>query len=111
MFSLKVIDLISIRIVVGSGIAFLVAQTMDAKIFDKLRNLKSWFIPPIVSSSIASFFDTLIFFSIAFYNTGVPWITLSIGDFCVKMLMALLLLIPFRLIILNLFLVNRPFSN
>ena len=94
LFSLKAIDLISIRIVVGSGIAFLVAQTMDAKIFDKLRNLRSWFIPPIVSSSIASFFDTLIFFSIAFYNTGVPWITLSIGDFCVKMLMALLLLIP-----------------
>ena len=42
LFSLKAIDLISIRIVVGSGIAFLVAQTMDAKIFDKLRNLKSW---------------------------------------------------------------------
>ena len=71
---------------------------IDAIIFDKLRNQRRWYVPPIISSSIASFFDTIIFFSIAFYNTGVPWVTLSIGDFCVKMIMALSLLIPFRLL-------------
>ena len=110
-FSLKVIDLISLRIVIGSGLAFLSAQMIDAIIFDKLRNQRRWYVPPIISSSIASFFDTIIFFSIAFYNTGVPWVTLSIGDFCVKMIMALSLLIPFRLILLNFFLINRSSSN
>ena len=105
------IDLISLRIVIGSGLAFLSAQMIDAIIFDKLRNQRRWYVPPIISSSIASFFDTIIFFSIAFYNTGVPWVTLSIGDFCVKMIMALSLLIPFRLILLNFFLINRSSSN
>ena len=91
-------DLISIRIAIGSGSAFLVAQLLDVQIFDKLRK-NSWFVAPLISSSIGSAVDTFLFFSIAFAGTGVPWITLSLGDLVVKLLVALVMLIPFRLLL------------
>jgi len=98
LFSTNFTDLISIRIAIGSGTAFLIAQLVDVQIFDKLRKRK-WFIAPIVSSFIGSTIDTFLFFSISFYATGVPWLTLSLGDLAVKILVALLMLIPFRLLL------------
>lgn len=95
-FSTNFDDLISIRIAIASGTAFLLAQLLDVQIFDKLRK-KIWYIAPLTSSTIGSFFDTTLFFFIAFYKTDVPWITLGIGDFSVKIIMALLMLIPFRM--------------
>tara|TARA_B110001450_G_scaffold237268_1_gene243348 strand:- start:21 stop:575 length:555 start_codon:yes stop_codon:yes gene_type:complete len=95
-FSTNFEDLISIRIAIGSGTAFLVAQLLDVKIFDQLRK-KSWFVAPLTSSIIGSTVDTFLFFSISFYATGIPWVTLSLGDLAVKVLVALLMLIPFRL--------------
>ena len=86
-------DLISIRIAIGSGTAFMVAQLFDVQIFDKLRE-KKWFVAPLTSSLIGSIVDTFLFFSIAFYATGVPWITLSLGDLAVKIFIALLMLVP-----------------
>ena len=97
-FSTNYADLISIRIAIGSGSAFLVAQLFDIYIFDKLRE-KVWFIAPFVSSFIASSIDTFLFFSISFYGTGISWITLSFGDLFVKILVALLMLIPFKLLL------------
>ena len=97
-FSTNFLDLISIRIAIGSGTAFMVAQLLDIKIFDQLRN-KQWFIAPLTSSFIASIVDTFLFFSISFYGTGVPWITLSFGDLAVKILVTLIMLIPFRLLL------------
>ena len=97
-FSTNYSDLISIRIAIGSGTAFLVAQLIDVNIFDKLRK-KKWFIAPLVSSLIGSLVDTFLFFSISFYGTGVNWITLSLGDLLVKILVALIMLIPFRLLL------------
>ena len=91
-------DIISIRIAVGSGLAFFVAQNLDIKIFDKLRK-KSWYIAPLISSVFASIIDTFLFFSIAFYSTGVPWLSLAFGDLTVKLFIALSLLIPFRLLL------------
>ena len=91
-------DLISIRIAAGSGIAFLVAQTMDVQIFDRLRNNKTWFFAPFVSSLFGSIIDTFLFFFISFYKTGIPWISLAFGDFAIKILIALLMLIPFRIL-------------
>jgi uncharacterized integral membrane protein (TIGR00697 family) len=108
-FSLSQFDLISLRIVIGSGVAFLTAQLFDANIFNKLRNHKHWFIPPFLSSIVSSAIDTILFFSIAFYGTEVPWITLALGDFIVKILIAMLMLIPFRLIIKNMNLVQNSF--
>tara|TARA_Y100000748_G_C15437448_1_gene465765 strand:+ start:47 stop:568 length:522 start_codon:yes stop_codon:yes gene_type:complete len=96
LFSTNFSDLISLRIAIGSGTAFLVSQLLDVQIFDKLRN-KQWFIAPLASSFIGSVVDTFLFFSISFYATGIPWITLSLGDLTVKIFVALVMLIPFRL--------------
>ena len=97
-FSTNFTDLISVRIAIGSGTAFLVAQLLDVQIFDKLRK-KRWFVAPLTSSLIGSTIDTFLFFSISFYATGIPWVTLSLGDLAVKVVVALLMLIPFRLLI------------
>ena len=94
-FSTNYSDLISIRIAIGSGTAFLVAQLIDVHIFDRLRN-KIWFLAPLTSSLIGSSIDTFLFFSISFYGTGVSWVTLSFGDLSVKIFVALTMLIPFR---------------
>ena len=91
-------DLISIRIAIGSGSAFLVAQLLDVQIFDKLRK-NIWYIAPLISSLIGSIVDTFLFFSIAFAGTDVPWITLSLGDLAVKLFVALVMLVPFRLLL------------
>ena len=98
LFSTNFTDLISVRIAIGSGTAFLVAQLLDVQIFDQLRRRK-WFIAPLTSSFIGSTVDTFLFFSISFYATGVPWATLSLGDLAVKIFVALIMLIPFRLLL------------
>ena len=91
-------DLISIRIAIGSGLAFLIAQNIDIHLFDKLRR-KIWFVAPLTSSVFGSIADTFLFFSISFYNTGVSWVSLAFGDLSIKLLIALIMLIPFKLII------------
>ena len=91
-------DIISIRIAIGSGIAFFLAQNFDVQVFDYLRK-KTWYIAPLASSIIGSITDTFLFFSIAFYATGISWVTLALGDLAVKLLMALTMLIPFRLLL------------
>ena len=98
LFSTNFADLISVRIAIGSGVAFLVAQLLDVQIFDNLRK-KKWYIAPLTSSIIGSTVDTFLFFSISFYATSVPWVTLSLGDLIVKVLVALIMLIPFRLLL------------
>jgi len=97
-FTTNFSDLISVRIAIGSGTAFIVAQLLDVQIFDKLRK-KEWFVAPLTSSFIGSLVDTFLFFSISFYGTGIAWVTLSAGDFAVKIFVALLMLIPFRLLL------------
>ena len=97
-FSTNFTDLISVRIAIGSGIAFMVAQLLDVQIFDYLRKRK-WFVAPLTSSLIGSTVDTFLFFSISFYATGIPWVTLSLGDLAVKIFVALAMLIPFRLLL------------
>ena len=91
-------DIISVRIAIGSGVAFFIAQNLDIQIFDHLRK-KVWFVAPLTSSILGSVTDTLLFFSIAFYATGIPWVSLAFGDLAVKLSIALTMLIPFRLLI------------
>ena len=98
LFSTDFADYISIRVAIGSGTAFLVAQLLDVQIFDNLRK-KNWFIAPLTSSMVGSTVDTLLFFSISFYGTSVPWFTLALGDLAVKIFVALIMLIPFRLLL------------
>ena len=98
LFSTDFADLISIRIAIGSGIAFIAAQLLDIQIFDRLRK-KEWFIAPLTSSVIGSTVDTFLFFSISFYATGVPWVTLSLGDLVVKLFVSLIMLVPFKILL------------
>lgn len=84
------------RIAFASGTAFLSAQLMDIAIFNRLRQAP-WWRAPLFSSGLASVWDTAIFFSLAFAGTGLPWVTWAVGDLAVKLLMALVLLAPFRL--------------
>jgi hypothetical protein len=97
-FSTNYSDLVSIRIAVGSAVAFLTAQLIDVNIFDRLRQ-KEWFIAPLASSLIGSIIDTFLFFSISFYGTGINWVTLSFGDLFVKIFVSLTMLMPFRFLL------------
>ncbi|QKK02009.1 MAG: queuosine precursor transporter [Pseudomonadota bacterium] len=90
--------LASARIALASGTAFLVSQLMDVALFDRLRR-RAWWQPPLFSSVVGSLIDTLVFFALAFYATGMPWVTLAIGDYGVKLLIALALLAPWRLVV------------
>ena len=98
LFTTNYADLISVRIAIGSGTAFMISQLLDVQIFDQLRK-KKWFVAPLTSSLIGSTIDTFLFFSISFYATGIPWVTLSLGDLAVKIVVALSMLIPFRLLL------------
>ena len=92
LFSTDFADLISVRIAIGSGVAFITAQLLDIQIFDRLRK-KEWFVAPLTSSLIGSTVDTFLFFSISFYATGVPWVTLSLGDLAVKILVTIIIIL------------------
>ncbi|QBX33362.1 queuosine precursor transporter [Paracoccus liaowanqingii] len=113
----------TLRIAAASGTAFLVAQMADVAIFDALREGR-WWRAPLVSTLVGSVLDTALFFGIAFAaflpadaNTGwaneaVPllgqgplgplWLSLALADWMVKLALALLALVPFRLIVRNL---------
>lgn len=85
------------RIALASGTAFLLAQLLDVFIFNSLRQ-RDWWQAPLASSVLGSTLDTALFFSLAFAGTMVPWVSLAVGDLAVKMGLALLMLIPFRLL-------------
>ncbi len=114
--------LVTIRIAIGSGLAFLVAQLLDVAIFSALRDGK-WWRAPLASTLISSTVDTILFFSIAFSGAlsfispstdiswaseSLPllgsgpvaplWVSLAVADWTVKLGLALIALVPFRLI-------------
>ena len=114
--------LVTVRIAVASGIAFLVAQMIDVGIFTALRN-RAWWKAPLASTLIGSSIDTVIFFSLAFsgafsfvhpttdvswsaevlpvlgFGPAAPlWVSLAVADWSVKLVIALLALVPFRII-------------
>lgn len=114
---------VTLRIAIGSGLAFLTAQLMDVAIFDRLRD-GVWWRAPLVSTLVGSAVDTALFFSIAFSVTlsfiepgndvswaseilpvlgsgpeAPLWVSLAIADWCVKLALALIALVPFRLIV------------
>lgn len=87
-----------VRIAMASGTAFLCAQLLDIFIFDKLRK-EAWWKAPFIGSIIASILDTFVFFSLAFAGTGLNWVTLALGDLVAKVIMASILLVPYRMIL------------
>lgn len=117
------LDKTTLRIAIGSGTAFLVAQLTDIVVFNRLRQ-RRWWVAPLGASSVGAVVDTMLFFFIAFSaalpadaNSGwtsepvallgwgpiLPlWMSLATADWMVKMLLAILTLVPFRLIVRNL---------
>lgn len=107
------------RIAIASGTAFLAAQLVDIAIFHRLRN-RTWWVPPLASTIVASAVDTFLFFGLAFHcgplfggsidgalaslgvaNTceGLPWVTLGLADYAVKLALAILALAPYGAIV------------
>jgi len=122
--------LVTLRIAMGSGLAFLAAQLLDVAVFDRLR-AGAWWRAPLASTLIGSTLDTVLFFTIAFSgalsfvepandvswaNEALPllgagplvplWVSLAVADWGVKLSLALIALIPFRLIVSRL--IARP---
>jgi len=115
--------LVTMRIAIGSGLAFLTAQLLDVAIFDRLRD-GAWWRAPLASTLVGSSVDTAIFFTIAFSTVLTPlepgndvswaaemlpllgmgptvplWVSLAVADWGVKLALALIALVPFRLIV------------
>lgn len=115
--------LVTLRVAIGSGAAFLTAQLMDVAVFDRLRGGK-WWRAPLASSVVGSALDTAIFFTVAFSawlsfiepandvawaNEALPllgagpavplWVSLAVADWLVKLALAMIALVPFRLIV------------
>lgn len=111
------------RIAIASGSAFLLAQLLDATIFDRLRRA-AWWKAPFISTLLGSAIDTVVFFGLAFaaafatidgffampdgslafpvtlFGTEVPlWMSLAFGDFCVKIVIGLAMLVPYGLLL------------
>lgn len=119
-------DKTTLRIAIASGAAFLLAQLLDITVFNALRNNGGWWKAPLLSSLFGSALDTALFFSVAFAtqfsfidpaddvawaNERLPllgfgpeaplWASLATADWMMKMLLALLALVPFRIIVRN----------
>ncbi|MEX5562853.1 queuosine precursor transporter [Pseudophaeobacter sp. 1A16562] len=115
--------LVTLRIAIGSGLAFLTAQLLDISVFSALRDGK-WWRAPLASTLVGSSVDTAIFFTVAFSGAlswiepandvswagemlpllgsgpvAPLWVSLALADWMVKLALALLALIPFRLIV------------
>lgn len=86
------------KIAFASGMAFLVSQLLDISVFNRLRQ-KTWWYAPLFASVSASFVDTGLFWSLAFWGEDLPFVTWAIGDFSVKILCDIVLLMPFRMAI------------
>lgn len=116
--------LVSFRVALASGLAFLTAQLTDVTIFNRLRHRGGWWRAPLVSTLISASLDTMVFFTVAFatalsflepgndvtwanetlpllgFGPAVPlWISLGAADWCVKIALAIVALLPFRAIV------------
>ena len=115
--------LVTVRVALGSGIAFIIAQMVDVTIFDQLR-ARAWWQPPIISSVVGSTIDTALFFTIAcsyslvwfepsndiswaieilplfgFGPEAPLWVSLAVADFAVKLGILIIALVPFRVLV------------
>lgn len=86
------------RIALASGTAFIVAQLLDATVFNALRR-KAWWLPPALSGGLSSAIDTMVFFTLAFSGTDLPWTNWAVADYLVKVAMVALFLAPYRYLI------------
>lgn len=89
------------RIALASGLAYLCAQLIDIRVFDRLREQR-WWRAPLLAGTAGALCDTVIFFGLAFAGTGQPWLTWLLGDLAIKLAVNLGMLAPFRALMWNL---------
>ena len=87
-----------VRIAAASGLAFLLSQMLDISVFDRLRQSR-WWRAPLIATMLAAVLDTSVFWGVGFAGEDLPWVTWALGDLGVKLVMAVCLLLPFRLLI------------
>lgn len=104
--NLASIDWFVTRIVIASLIAYLLGQVLDIQVFNKLRQLKQWWIAPAASTVLGNALDTLAFFAIAFYQSpdefmATHWQEIALVDYGFKLLISLALFVPIYGVLLN----------
>ena len=85
------------RIAIASGLAFLLSQMLDIRVFDQLRHSR-WWRAPLLATTLAACLDTAVFWSVGFAGEDLPWITWALGDLGVKLVLGVFLLLPFRVL-------------
>ncbi|WP_456296535.1 7-cyano-7-deazaguanine/7-aminomethyl-7-deazaguanine transporter [Vibrio sp. AK197] len=94
------------RIALASFMAYLLGQILDVQVFNRLRQLKQWWVAPTCSTLFGNALDTLAFFAIAFYQSpdafmAEHWTEIALVDYGVKLLISLGLFVPMYGVLLN----------
>ncbi|GEA52927.1 hypothetical protein VIN01S_37310 [Vibrio inusitatus NBRC 102082] len=94
------------RIAIASFMAYLLGQILDVHVFNRLRQMKQWWIAPTCSTLFGNALDTLAFFSIAFYNSpdafmAQHWQEIALVDYVFKLVISLGLFVPMYGVLLN----------
>lgn len=105
--ALSTFNLFVFRIAIASFFAYVFGQLLDVLVFNRLRQLKTWWIAPTSSMIFGSMADTFLFFAIAFYASSDPfmathWMELGFVDYLFKLVIGILLFVPAYGVVLNL---------
>jgi hypothetical protein len=104
--ALQEFNLFVARIALASFLAYVLGQLLDIQVFDRLRNLRQWWVAPAASTLLGNLLDTFVFFSIAFWHSSEPfmaehWIEIASVDYVIKLAVSLLLFVPLYGMLLN----------
>lgn len=104
--ALQEFNLFVARIALASFIAYVLGQLLDIQVFDRLRNLRQWWLAPAASTVLGNLLDTFAFFSIAFWHSSEPfmaehWVEIASVDYAIKLAVSLLLFVPLYGMLLN----------
>lgn len=92
-------NLLVFRIAVASFLAYALGQLLDVQVFDRLRQLRQWWVAPAVSTVLGNLLDTYLFFSVAFWHSTDPfmaanWVEIATVDYLIKLVISLVLFVP-----------------
>ncbi|MCG4452906.1 7-cyano-7-deazaguanine/7-aminomethyl-7-deazaguanine transporter [Pseudomonas sp. MMS21-TM103] len=104
--ALLAFNLFVARIALASFLAYVLGQLLDIQVFDRLRNLRHWWVAPAASTVLGNLLDTFAFFSIAFWQSNDPfmaehWVEIAAVDYAIKLAVSLLLFVPLYGMLLN----------
>lgn len=104
--ALQEFNLFVARIALASFLAYALGQLLDIQVFDRLRNLRQWWVAPAASTVLGNLLDTAVFFAIAFWHSSDPfmaehWVEIASVDYVIKLAVSLLLFVPLYGMLLN----------